>query len=110
MKTTVHNKIAGIVLLLPVCFFLTTACKKKEEQEKAMAAQANQVKEYAVITVQPTSTELNSSYPAVIRGIQDIEIRPKIAGFITQLLVDEGDVVKKTSHFLSWTLLNTRQP
>jgi membrane fusion protein (multidrug efflux system) len=38
---------------------------------------------------------LKSSYPATIKGKQDIEIRPRVSGFITQLCVDEGAVVRK---------------
>lgn len=53
------------------------------------------VKDYAVVSVQPSSSELKSTYPAIIKGKQDIEIRPKVAGFITQLCVDEGSVVRK---------------
>lgn len=53
------------------------------------------VQEYAVITLQPSSSDLKNSYPAVIKGKQDIEIRPKVAGFITKLCVDEGSVVRK---------------
>lgn len=55
----------------------------------------NMVKDYAVVSVQPSSSELKSTYPAIIKGKQDIEIRPKVAGFITQLCVDEGSVVRK---------------
>lgn len=53
------------------------------------------VQEYAVVTLQPSVSNLKSSYPAVIKGKQDIEIRPKVAGFITKLCVDEGSVVRK---------------
>lgn len=51
--------------------------------------------EYVVETVTPGTFEQSTSYPATIKGKQDIEIRPKVAGFITQLCVDEGSVVKK---------------
>lgn len=50
--------------------------------------------EYAVRTIETQSTELENSYPATIRGIQDVEIRPKISGFITRLCVQEGQVVR----------------
>ena len=54
------------------------------------------VPEYATITLEPTSIELNNTYPAAaIRGRQDIEIRPNVSGFITKLCVDEGATVKK---------------
>lgn len=51
--------------------------------------------EYAVITIGAQSYELETSYPATIQGKQDVEIRPKIAGFITKLCVHEGQTVKK---------------
>ena len=49
----------------------------------------------AVMTVEPTSQELNSTYPTTIRGKQDIEIRPRVSGHIVKLCVDEGAVVRK---------------
>lgn len=55
----------------------------------------NMVKEYAVVTLEPTNSELRSSYPATIKGKQDIEIRSKVSGFITKLSVDEGSMVRK---------------
>src|SRR5574344_1465904 len=51
--------------------------------------------EYAVRTLTTSSTSLDNTYPATIRGKQDIEIRPKISGFITRLCVDEGSVVHR---------------
>ncbi|MBR1889343.1 MAG: efflux RND transporter periplasmic adaptor subunit [Alloprevotella sp.] len=49
----------------------------------------------AVITVQAQKAELSVTYPASIKGIQDVEIRPKISGFITRINVKEGQVVSK---------------
>lgn len=51
--------------------------------------------EYATLKLQPTSQALVTRYSSTIRGRQDIEIRPQVSGFITQLLVDEGSIVKK---------------
>lgn len=53
------------------------------------------IPDYAVIEVQPDSVSLSSSYPATIRGRQDVEIRPNVGGFITKLCVDEGATVRK---------------
>lgn len=50
---------------------------------------------YAVETVNSSSADLNTTYPATIRGIQDVEIRPKIAGNITQIYVAEGQAVHR---------------
>ncbi len=53
------------------------------------------VPEYAVVTVQPESVQLTSTYPATFKGRQDVEIRPNVSGFITKLCVDEGAEVRK---------------
>ena len=49
--------------------------------------------EYPVTTVGTSSTDMQSTYPAVIKGVQDVEIRPKATGFITQINVKEGQTV-----------------
>lgn len=51
--------------------------------------------EFAVRTIKTQRAELKTSYPATIRGVQDVEIRPKISGFITKLCVKEGQSVKQ---------------
>lgn len=51
--------------------------------------------EYAVRTISGQSAELQTTYPATIKGVQDVEIRPKVSGFITKLCVQEGQSVKK---------------
>ena len=53
------------------------------------------VPECAVIAVQSSSASLTNSYPATIKGKQDVEIRPMVSGFITKLNVDEGSIVRK---------------
>ena len=49
--------------------------------------------EYPVVTVGTSSTTMQSTYPAVIKGVQDVEIHPKVQGFITQINVKEGQTV-----------------
>lgn len=48
-----------------------------------------------VMALQPRTVTLNSEYPASIQGQQNIEIRPKVDGFVEKIYVDEGSVVKK---------------
>ena len=50
--------------------------------------------EYPVVTVGTSSSASQSSYPATIKGVQDVEIRPKVAGFITRIYVREGQFVR----------------
>ena len=66
------------------------SCKGKNTQGMGGFA-----REYAVMTLQPSEMEWFSNYPARIKGRQDIEIRPNVSGFLTELLVDEGSLVKK---------------
>ncbi len=79
------KRIALFALSLPL---LMTSCGNKE-------ANSGQAPEFAVQTLQPTRISLQSSYPATIQGKQDVEIRPQVTGFITQLCVDEGATVHK---------------
>ena len=76
------------LLMITGALVATTACQKQEQQTGAAP-------ECAVMTVQPSSVDLKTTFPATIRGRQDIEIRPQISGFITKLCVDEGALVKK---------------
>ena len=49
--------------------------------------------EFPVETVKSQSTSMQTSYPTSLKGIQDVEIHPKVAGFITQVCVKEGQAV-----------------
>ena len=49
--------------------------------------------EYPVVTVGTSSTTMQSTYPANIKGVQDVEIHPKVQGFIVQINVKEGQTV-----------------
>ena len=49
--------------------------------------------EYPVVAVGTSSTEMQSTYPATIKGVQDVQISPKVQGFITQINVKEGQSV-----------------
>lgn len=76
-------------LVLPVCCLaLLSSCGQGGTSTGAAP-------EFAVVDVQTTTANLTNSYPATIRGKQDVEIRPMVSGFITKLHVDEGSVVKK---------------
>lgn len=58
-------------------------------------AAANQVQSYPIVILTELSTTLETDYPATLEGIQNIDIRPKVDGFIAQIYVDEGATVKK---------------
>ncbi len=49
--------------------------------------------EFAVSTIGTSSATLQTTYPATIKGIQDVEVRPKVSGFLTKVFVHEGQTV-----------------
>ncbi|MBR2229921.1 MAG: efflux RND transporter periplasmic adaptor subunit [Prevotella sp.] len=49
--------------------------------------------EYPVQAVGTSSTQMQTTYPAIIKGVQDVQICPKVQGFITQINVKEGQTV-----------------
>ncbi len=49
--------------------------------------------EFPVVTVGTQSAAMQTTFPATIKGIQDVEIRPKASGFITRICVREGQTV-----------------
>ncbi|MBS0029930.1 efflux RND transporter periplasmic adaptor subunit [Chitinophaga sp. 22321] len=66
------------------------ACKNNKSGTKQTG-----VKPYPVIVLKPQSAVINSDYPASVQGMQNIEIRPKIDGYVEAIYIDEGATVKK---------------
>ncbi|MHA4896550.1 efflux RND transporter periplasmic adaptor subunit [Pedobacter sp. PWIIR3] len=63
--------------------------------ENKKPAPGDQVQTYPIVALETQSTTLETDYPATLEGIQNIDIRPKVDGFIAQIYVDEGAKVKK---------------
>ncbi|GAA4454055.1 efflux RND transporter periplasmic adaptor subunit [Rurimicrobium arvi] len=57
--------------------------------------QANQAIPLPVITVSNTSRTVYQEYPAALEGRVNVEIRPQVSGYLTQIYVDEGAYVQK---------------
>ncbi|MBF4484926.1 efflux RND transporter periplasmic adaptor subunit [Flavobacterium sp. CSZ] len=72
---------------------IITSCGNKNDKS-AQAGGAPQVKEYKTLTLETKSATLNTDFPASIQGQQNIEIRPRVEGYIDKIYVDEGAVVK----------------
>ena len=58
--------------------------------------------EFAVETVETGAADLSTTYPATIRGVQDVEIRAKVSGNIVRQLVDEGDFRQSWAGFVCY--------
>lgn len=80
----------SVLTISAVSVALFTSCSGKQQGQMQQ-----QAPEIAVITVEPTTSRLDQTYPAIIKGKTDIAIRPQVTGFITKVHVDEGDHVRK---------------
>ena len=78
------------ILLIAAFAALLVSCGGGKKQGKPNFGD----NEYAVRTIQGQDANLQTTYPATIKGVQDVEIRPKVSGFITKLCVKEGQEVK----------------
>jgi len=87
-----NPKQKAIAIALPVLLLLFS-CGNKDPQNNGPGAEG--ITSYKVLTLQPRSATLNADYPASIQGLQNIEIRPKVDGFVEKIYVDEGSLVKK---------------
>ncbi|MCE5249806.1 efflux RND transporter periplasmic adaptor subunit [bacterium] len=87
---TIEKKIR--LLLIPL-ILMAVSCGNGHNEKRS--GTAGRVREYKVMEIGLQSTTLYKDYPALLEGQQTVEIRPKIAGYIEQILVDEGAYVKK---------------
>ncbi|WP_407405465.1 efflux RND transporter periplasmic adaptor subunit [Chryseobacterium sp.] len=76
------------LLLFSVAAFSLAACKKEAPKEAGP-------KTYPVISVEDKNLVGYDIFPASIQGRVNNDVRAKIQGYITQLLVDEGQYVTK---------------
>ena len=74
-------------LFLIASFF--TSCNRSHE--KKSGSKDNTL----VVKLVATSIEVAQSYVADVQAVQFVEVKPKVEGFVEDVLVDEGEHVKK---------------
>lgn len=84
-------KSTNILLILAVAAFSSCGNNK----DKSNGGQTEQALEFKVLELQPRQATLNIDYPASLQGQQNIEIRPKVDGYVEKIYVDEGASVTK---------------
>ena len=78
------------ILIFAGAMSIMTGCGGNQQQAPQGGAPA-----YATMVLTPTTSELETTFPALIKGKTDIAIRPQVTGFITKVHVDEGQQVRK---------------
>ncbi|MFA6883878.1 MAG: efflux RND transporter periplasmic adaptor subunit [Paludibacteraceae bacterium] len=83
-------KILKICRTVTLCVFIwvLTSCSTNEHQEDAAHL-------FSTMTISKTDVTINKSYSASICGRQDIKIVPRVDGYLTSVLVKEGEIVRK---------------
>jgi len=79
------------IILVAITIALFLASCSSPEQKMALAAPPS----LPVITIQESSQQTFSDYPASIQGATDLEIRPQIAGTIDKIYINEGQLVNE---------------
>ena len=74
-------------LFLIASFFIS--CKRSHEKN------AGSKDNTLVVKLVATSIEVAQSYVADVQAVQFVEVKPKVEGFVEDVLVDEGEHVKK---------------
>lgn len=74
---------------LAIAIVALSGCKEQQTTSK------RSTREYDAMILESTSRKLSSTYSATIQGKQDIDIRPKVSGYITDIYVKEGAIVRK---------------
>lgn len=80
-------KLKGIITVF-LCSILAISCSQNKTS-------TNESSEYPLMTLKREDRQLTEQYAAVIRGRQDVEVRPQMSGTITQVRVEEGAKVKR---------------
>lgn len=91
MKRLITTKAAATLMAAA----LVTSASCSGNGDNAAQQQQMPAPQIGTQTVAYSDIDLSQSYPATIKGKTDIEIRPQVSGFITQVLVDEGQHVNK---------------
>lgn len=77
------------IIIFSLAMLSAVSCKKKEEKKP------DGPKEVPVVAVEQRNVTGYQSFPASIQGRVNNDVRAKIQGYITQVLVDEGQYVSK---------------
>ena len=78
------------ILLLLLGSLVLSACRQGSNGTDSKADTY-----YQTLVISRSDRTLTTGYPAAISGVQTVEIRPQVSGMITDILIEEGESVRK---------------
>jgi len=66
-----------------------------KDETVADTAGTSSVREFPVKSLSYESIVTHKNYPATVEGIQTVELRPRVSGYLEEIYIDEGASVKK---------------
>lgn len=88
MKVADIHSVKRLALVAIASVFLLASCRNT-------GGQATDNTQYKTMTLGLSDKGLEENHTAVIRGKQNVEIRPQISGTITEILINEGASIRK---------------
>jgi membrane fusion protein (multidrug efflux system) len=90
---TLRNRKSGIIFITIFGLLLATSCRHSGNQ--GQGGGGGQPQPYPVIEIPRMTLTTYISYPANIEGTNTSQVRAKVQGYITNVLVEEGQQVRK---------------
>ncbi|SHF87009.1 efflux RND transporter periplasmic adaptor subunit [Chryseobacterium sp. OV279] len=81
-----HKIYLGGILMLS---FVVSACAQKEEKGK------EGIPSIPIVQIRKENYQTEEHFPGVVSGVNNVEVRPQVSGYLDRILVDEGAYVKK---------------
>ena len=78
------------IAFLVFCSLIFTACKQGNTSTTTKSEAY-----YQTLEISKSDRTLTTGYSAAISGVQTVEIRPQVSGMITDILIEEGESVRK---------------
>lgn len=83
----IHRASISLLAVLALVLLIVSCNSTGEQNEKSP--------DFQMMVIKPGSKTLETNYVSVIKGKQNVEIRPQINGTITEIRIEEGAAVRK---------------
>ena len=93
-----YHRILGNISLLAITTMLVlffTACSQTEQKKEQTPEKEVKLITYPTVPIKFINPEYEISVPAELKPYEQVEIHARVSGFVKQLFVDRGDLVRE---------------